>query len=56
MGNHPHHNNVFIFNGLGTKGVSLAPYFAKEMLSFLETNKVLLPEANIERFYSLYSL
>jgi glycine/D-amino acid oxidase-like deaminating enzyme len=55
MGNHPRHFNVYIFNGLGTKGVSLAPYFAKEMLDFLETNKVLLPEANIERFYSLYS-
>lgn len=56
MGNHPQHTNVYIFNGLGTKGVSLAPYFAEEMLSFLETNKVLMPEANIERFYSLYSL
>lgn len=56
MGNHPLHNNVYIFNGLGTKGVSLAPYFAEEMLGFLETNKVLMPEANIERFYSLYSL
>ncbi|AFK03735.1 FAD dependent oxidoreductase [Emticicia oligotrophica DSM 17448] len=56
MGNHPTHHNVYIFNGLGTKGVSLAPYFAEEMLGFLETNKVLIPEANIERFYSLYSL
>ena len=56
MGNHPLHSNVYIFNGLGTKGVSLAPYFAKEMLGFLENNKVLLDEANIERFYSLYSL
>ena len=56
MGNHPLHSNVYIFNGLGTKGVSLAPYFAEEMLCFLEKNKVLLPESNIERFYSLYSL
>jgi glycine/D-amino acid oxidase-like deaminating enzyme len=56
MGNHPYHNNLYIFNGLGTKGVSLAPYFAEEMLGFLEKNKVLMSEANIERFYSLYSL
>ena len=56
MGNHPAHNNVYVFNGLGTKGVSLAPYFAEEMLCFLEKNKVLMPDANIERFYSLYSL
>ena len=56
MGNHPLHKNVSIFNGLGTKGVSLAPYFAGQMLVFLETNKDLMPDANIERFYSLYSL
>ena len=56
MGNHPYHNNLYIFNGLGTKGVSLAPYFAEEMLGFLEKNKVLMSEANIDRFYSLYSL
>ncbi len=56
MGNHPQHSNVYIFNGLGTKGVSLAPYFAEEMLGFLEKNKVLMPEANIQRFYTLYSL
>ncbi len=56
MGNHPAHSNVYVFNGLGTKGVSLATYFAEEMLCFLEKNKVLMPDSNIERFYSLYSL
>ncbi|CAH0996166.1 tRNA 5-methylaminomethyl-2-thiouridine biosynthesis bifunctional protein MnmC [Emticicia aquatica] len=56
IGNHPLHKNVYIFNGLGTKGVSLAPYFAEKMLDFLESDKVLMSEANIERFYSLYSL
>jgi glycine/D-amino acid oxidase-like deaminating enzyme len=56
MGNHPAHSNVYVFNGLGTKGVSLAPYFAEEMLCFLEKNKVLMSDSNIERFYSLYSL
>ncbi len=56
LGNHPAHFNVYIFNGLGTKGVSLAPYFAEQMLNFLEKNKDLMPESNIQRFYSLYSL
>lgn len=56
LGNHPLYKHVYIFNGLGTKGVSLAPYFSEEMLGFLENNKVLMSEANIERFYSLYSL
>jgi glycine/D-amino acid oxidase-like deaminating enzyme len=56
LGNHPAHPNVYVFNGLGTKGVSLAPYFAEQMLNFLEKNKDLMPESNIQRFYSLYSL
>lgn len=56
LGNHPAHSNVYVFNGLGTKGVSLAPYFANQMLNFLEKNKDLMPESNIQRFYSLYSL
>lgn len=56
IGNHPRHSNVYVFNGLGTKGVSLSPYFAEEMLCYLEKNKVLISESNIERFYSLYSL
>lgn len=56
LGNHPAHANVSVFNGLGTKGVSLAPYFAQEMLYFLENKKDLMPESNIQRFYSLYSL
>ncbi len=56
LGNHPVYSNVYVFNGLGTKGVSLAPYFAQQMLFFLEKNKDLMPESNIQRFYSLYSL
>lgn len=56
LGNHPAHKNVYIFNGLGTKGVSLAPYLANEMINFMENQKVLHPEVNIERFYALYSL
>lgn len=56
LGNHPSHLNVYVFNGLGTKGVSLAPYFAHELLLHLEKNKDLMPDSNIQRFYSLYSL
>jgi glycine/D-amino acid oxidase-like deaminating enzyme len=55
IGRHPVEKNVLIFNGLGTKGVSLAPYFADEFVGYLIENKHLNPEVNIERFYSLYS-
>lgn len=54
VGLHPKHANVGIFNGLGTKGVSLAPYFAKQFTDFLLHNKELHPEVNITRFFALY--
>ncbi|NBA86571.1 FAD-dependent oxidoreductase [Emticicia sp. CRIBPO] len=54
MGPHPRFPNVHIFNGLGTKGVSLAPYFAKNMTDFLTVKKEIHPETTIERFYALY--
>lgn len=55
VGFHPEHPAIAIFNGLGTKGVSLAPYFAENFALHLEQSKQLSPEVNIERFYSLYS-
>ncbi|MGM0622346.1 MAG: NAD(P)/FAD-dependent oxidoreductase, partial [Bacteroidota bacterium] len=35
LGIHPKNNQVSVFNGLGTKGVMLAPFFANEMLKLL---------------------
>lgn len=54
MGLHPVHRQLAIFNGLGSKGVSLAPYFAGQLADFLESGKEIDPLANIERFFSLY--
>lgn len=55
IGHHPAHGNVFIFNGLGTKGVSLAPYFAKALADEMDNGLSLPEEVNILRFKSLYS-
>jgi len=55
LGVHPKFKNLVIFNGMGTKGVLLAPYFAKELIAFLEKKKNLHIEVNIERYYSLFS-
>jgi len=55
IGHHPAQGNVFIFNGLGTKGVSLAPYFAKALADELDNGPSLHEEVNILRFKSLYS-
>jgi len=55
IGNHPEMKNVFIFNGLGTKGVSLAPYFAHQFIESIINSKKLNNEVNINRYYPLYS-
>lgn len=51
LGKHPHHDHVYIFNGLGSKGVSLAPYFSKVMSDFLVFEKEPPKEVNISRFF-----
>lgn len=52
LGTHPLHKHVAIFNGLGTKGVMLAPYFAREMVRFLSVNDYpLAKEVDIKRFF-----
>ncbi|MBB6003291.1 FAD-binding oxidoreductase [Arcicella rosea] len=54
VGMHPDLQQIGIFNGLGSKGVSLAPYFANQFAEFLVTGKELSSEVNINRFASLY--
>lgn len=55
LGQHPRNKNVIIFNGLGTKGVSLSPYFAHQLAGWLEGKGDLSAEVNIYRFKALYS-
>ena len=54
VGLHPEHKTLVIFNGLGTKGVSLAPYCAEILADGLLEKNDLQPGINIERFFSLY--
>lgn len=55
IGMHPSNESLVIFNGLGSKGVSLAPYFACQLIQHLEGKAQLDKEVNIERFYSWYA-
>ena len=50
IGQHPKFNNMLIFNGLGTKGSSLAPYFANHFVEHLLHEKPLMKEVNIKRY------
>jgi hypothetical protein len=42
--------NIFILNGLGTKGVSLAPYFSNMLIAFMEKGTPILPNVLWNRF------
>lgn len=53
-GPHPEKKHHWIFNGLGTKGVSLAPWFASQLAIALETGAPMMQDVQISRFYPLY--
>ncbi len=50
VGQHPEHNNVFVLNGLGTRGVMIAPYVALQLYNFIEKGLSLNTEIDIKRF------
>lgn len=52
LGSHTQYKNVFVFNGLGTKGVMLAPYFAEKMKNYLLDKAKFSDEVDINRFYN----
>ncbi|MBL4669177.1 MAG: FAD-binding oxidoreductase [Flavobacteriales bacterium] len=50
LGIHPKEKQLAVFNGMGTKGVMLAPYFANKMVHLMLKNEPLPSEVNINRF------
>ncbi len=53
-GQHPEHKTLFCFNGLGTKGVMVAPYLAENFLEHIFANTSLDQEADINRYTQLW--
>ncbi|MEJ1241236.1 FAD-binding oxidoreductase [Chryseolinea sp. T2] len=54
VGRHPGYHRMWTLNGLGTKGVSLAPFFSGELISAIENGTPLNKLVDIERYKSLY--
>lgn len=50
IGLHPEHPQLAVFNGMGTKGVMLAPFFAYQFVNFLGSATPLDKEVDISRF------
>ena len=49
LGKHPEYPSLVLFNGLGTKGASLGPYWAKHLLEHLEDGQPLDMEVDVMR-------
>ena len=50
LGEHPSLKGVFIFNGMGSKAVSLAPVLASELVDLMTNNTPLQEPVDIKRF------
>jgi glycine/D-amino acid oxidase-like deaminating enzyme len=50
LGKHELEHNMYIFNGLGSKGVLIAPHFSKIMADFILNNTVIDKEISTNRF------
>ncbi len=55
VGLHPVHSSIGILNGMGTKGCSLAPYFAHQFAQHLVNGETINPEADVQRFKRVLS-
>ena len=53
VGRHPKYDNLFVLNGLGTRGVMIAPFVAEQLYNFIENGVSLNKEIDIKRFNSL---
>ena len=54
LGRHPRYHNVYVLNGVGTRGVLMSPLLSHWLFEFIENNQKLPPEADIKRFENKY--
>ncbi len=54
IGLHPKHEALALFNGFGTKGLSLSPYLAPKMADYLETGAALEAEIDLRNSKANY--
>ena len=55
LGDHPLHSNLNILNGLGTRGVLMAPLLSHWLFEFIEKREQIPNEAAINRFESYFN-
>lgn len=50
LGEHPKLSGIYVFNGLGTRGVVMAPWLAEQLIAFMSHQIALPTECDIMRF------
>ena len=50
IGRHSKFENLYVFNGLGARGILNGSYFSKQIFDFIEYNSPLNPEVDLKRF------
>ncbi len=52
VGNHLVYQNAYVLNGMGTRGVLVAPTLSKQLYDYIEEGAALEPEIDVKRFYN----
>jgi len=50
LGKHQQFDNLYVFNGLGARGILNGCYFSKQLFDYIESGKPLPEEVSLERF------
>lgn len=50
LGNHHQHKNLYVLNGMGTRGTLLAPQMTEFLYGFIKSGKPIHKEADVRRF------
>ena len=50
VGQHKEHKNLYVLNGLGSRGVMVGPYVAKQLYNFIENNTPIDKEICVNRY------
>ena len=50
LGSYLKYKNLFVFNGLGSRGILQSPYLSKKLIDLMFEGKEIMPEISINRF------
>ena len=51
LGRHFKHDNIFVFNGMGSRGIITAPLCAEWLIDAIEAGMIIDPSVDVSRFY-----